>query len=81
MSNPSLEKAYAYAAELQSAAALSHLPRYVRKSELKQIVPLADTTIYEMEQRNEFPRRIYLTPRGMEFGGAGSLDRAASSGH
>jgi prophage regulatory protein len=24
---------------------------------------LADTTIYEMEQRNEFARRIYLTPR------------------
>jgi prophage regulatory protein len=30
---------------------------------LREIVPLADTTIYEMEQRGEFPRRFYLTPR------------------
>jgi prophage regulatory protein len=30
---------------------------------LRKIVPLANTTIYEMEQRNEFPRRFYLTPR------------------
>jgi prophage regulatory protein len=63
MSNPGLEKAYAYAAELQSAAAQSKLPRYVRRSELRKIVPLANTTIYAMEQRNEFPRRFYLTPR------------------
>lgn len=63
MSNPALEKAYAYAAELQSAAALSKLPRYIRRAELQKIVPLANTTIYEMEQRREFPRRFYLTPR------------------
>jgi prophage regulatory protein len=30
---------------------------------LRQIVPLADTTIYELEQRGEFPRRFRLTPR------------------
>ena len=30
---------------------------------MRQIVPLADTTIYDMEQRGEFPRRFYLTPR------------------
>jgi prophage regulatory protein len=30
---------------------------------LREIVPLADTTIYEMEQRGEFPRRFCLTPR------------------
>jgi prophage regulatory protein len=30
---------------------------------LRQIVPLSDTTIYDMEQRGEFPRRFYLTPR------------------
>ncbi len=35
----------------------------IRKPELRKIVPLADTTIYEMEQRGEFPRRFYLTPR------------------
>ena len=29
--------------------------RMIRRHELRQIVPLADTTIYEMEQRGEFP--------------------------
>jgi prophage regulatory protein len=37
--------------------------RAVRRAELRQIVPLADTTIYEMERRGEFPRRFNLTPR------------------
>lgn len=37
--------------------------RMVRRTELRKIVPLSDTTIYEMEQRGEFPRRFYLTPR------------------
>lgn len=37
--------------------------RTIRRPELRQIVPLADTTIYEMEQRGEFPRRFNLTPR------------------
>jgi prophage regulatory protein len=27
------------------------------------MVPLGDTTIYEMEQRGEFPRRFALSPR------------------
>lgn len=27
------------------------------------MVPLSATTIYEMEQRGEFPKRFYLTPR------------------
>jgi prophage regulatory protein len=35
----------------------------IRREQLRAIVPLADTTIYEMEQRGEFPRRFYLTPR------------------
>ncbi len=39
------------------------LPRTIRRNELKQIVPLADSTIYEMEQRDEFPRRFALSPR------------------
>jgi prophage regulatory protein len=39
------------------------LRRTVRRTELRQIVPLADTTIYELEQRGEFPRRFNLTPR------------------
>lgn len=37
--------------------------RTVRRRELHSIVPLADTTIYEMEQRGEFPRRFNLTAR------------------
>ena len=37
--------------------------RTIRRPELRQIVPVADTTIYEMEQRGEFPRRFHLTPR------------------
>lgn len=37
--------------------------RTVRRAELRRIVPLADTTVYELEQRGEFPRRFNLTPR------------------
>jgi prophage regulatory protein len=35
----------------------------IRRNELRQIVPLADSTIYEMEQSGEFPRRFALSPR------------------
>jgi prophage regulatory protein len=42
---------------------LQHFGRAIRRPELRRIVPLADTTIYEMEQRGEFPRRFYLTAR------------------
>ncbi|PVM92776.1 helix-turn-helix transcriptional regulator [Caulobacter endophyticus] len=37
--------------------------RAIRRTELRKIVPLADTTIYEMERRGEFPRRFPLTRR------------------
>jgi prophage regulatory protein len=37
--------------------------RTIRRHELRQIVPLAETTIYDMERRGEFPRRFNLTPR------------------
>jgi prophage regulatory protein len=37
--------------------------RTIRRAELRRIVPLADTTIYELEQRGEFPRRFNLTAR------------------
>ena len=37
--------------------------RAIRRRELHQIVSLAGTTIYEMEQRGEFPRSFRLTPR------------------
>jgi len=36
--------------------------RTVRRPELRKIVPLANTTIYEMEQRGEFPRRLSDVP-------------------
>ena len=39
------------------------LRRTIRRTELRQIVPLADSTIYEMERRGEFPQRFFLTPR------------------
>ncbi|TPI76281.1 AlpA family phage regulatory protein [Mesorhizobium sp. B2-8-9] len=39
------------------------LRRTIRRHQLREIVPLADSTIYEMEQRGEFPRRFALTPR------------------
>ncbi|WP_176495442.1 helix-turn-helix transcriptional regulator [Sphingomonas sp. HMP6] len=35
----------------------------IRRHQLREIVPLADTTIYDMEQRGEFPQRFYLTAR------------------
>lgn len=39
------------------------LKRSIRKTQLRQMVPLADSTIWEMEQRGEFPKRFLLTPR------------------
>ncbi|MCZ8172721.1 MAG: AlpA family phage regulatory protein [Brevundimonas sp.] len=44
----------------QAQAAIT---RTIRRHELREIVPLADTTIYDMEQRGEFPQRFYLTSR------------------
>ena len=35
----------------------------IRRNQLRLLVPLADSTIYEMEQRGEFPRRFSLTSR------------------
>ena len=51
--------------ELQRAAPtdLKQLRRTIRRTELRQIVPLADSTIYELERRGEFPQRFYLTAR------------------
>jgi len=39
------------------------LRRTIRRSELRQIVPLADSTIYELERKGEFPQRFFLTAR------------------
>jgi prophage regulatory protein len=46
-----------------ASLSMLNVRRTVRRAQLREIVPLADTTIYEMEVRGEFPRRFYLTPR------------------
>jgi prophage regulatory protein len=43
--------------------ATTALRRTIRRHQLHEMVPLADSTIYEMEQRGEFPRRFALSPR------------------
>jgi predicted DNA-binding transcriptional regulator AlpA len=45
------------------ATVLTGLPRMIRRHELRLIVPLADSTIFEMEKRGEFPPRFNLSPR------------------
>ncbi|MFA5965192.1 MAG: AlpA family phage regulatory protein [Sphingomonas sp.] len=37
--------------------------RTIRRAQLHEMVPLADSTIWEMEQRGEFPRRFALSAR------------------
>ena len=39
------------------------IKRTIRRQKLREMVPLADSTIYEMERRGEFPRRFALSPR------------------
>lgn len=39
------------------------LRRTIKKAQLHQMVPLADSTIWEMERRGQFPKRFLLTPR------------------
>lgn len=39
------------------------MQRTIRRDELRKMVPLADSTIYEMERRGEFPKRFNLTAR------------------
>lgn len=42
---------------------MTPLKRTIRRDELRQMVPLSDSTIYEMEKRGDFPKRFNLTPR------------------
>ena len=46
-----------------TAIAEVSIKRTIRRHQLREIVPLADSTIYEMEQRGEFPMRFALSPR------------------
>lgn len=41
----------------------TQIRRTIRRQQLREMVPLADSTIYEMEQRGEFPQRFALSPR------------------
>lgn len=42
---------------------MTPMKRSLRRHELKLLVPLSDSTIYEMEKRGEFPTRFAITPR------------------
>jgi prophage regulatory protein len=48
---------------IMGRASEAPIRRTIRRQQLREMVPLADSTIYEMEQRNEFPRRFALSPR------------------
>ena len=50
-------------ASFNMAQADPPLRRTIKKPQLRQMVPLADSTIWEMERRGEFPKRFLLTPR------------------
>lgn len=39
------------------------IKRTIRRQQLRELVPLANSTIYEMEQRGEFPRCFALSQR------------------
>jgi len=41
----------------------TQIRRTIRRHQLREMVPMADSTIYEMEQRGEIPRRFALSPR------------------
>ncbi|CAB1369188.1 helix-turn-helix transcriptional regulator [Denitratisoma oestradiolicum] len=37
--------------------------RFIRRNELRKLIPVADTTIYELERAGNFPKRFNLTAR------------------
>jgi prophage regulatory protein len=46
-----------------ASGAETSIKQTIRRQQLREMVPLADSTIYKMEQRGEFPRRFALSPR------------------
>lgn len=48
---------------MKASPSQTHLRRTIRRQQLREMVPLADSTIYTMEQRGEFPRRFALSAR------------------
>lgn len=82
------ESASPVAAALPGSAAYGELPQFpksgvlpfrrtIRRQELRQIVPLAETTIYEMERRGRIPASLQsdASLRRVGPGRSGSLDR------
>ena len=63
---------------IQGVIPSSPLPfnRTLRRPELRKVVPLANTTIYEMEQRGEFPPTLLsdVPMRRLGFGRGRGLD-------
>lgn len=53
----------AHLEETRALPVAIHIRRTLRRTDLRKIVPLSDTTIYDMERRGEFPRRFNLTAR------------------
>lgn len=49
--------------DLPPSRSFDRVRRMLRRNEFRLIVPPANTTIYEMERRGEFPRSFNLTPR------------------
>jgi prophage regulatory protein len=52
-----------YAIPTTPPASIPPPRRALRRAELRKIIPLSNTTIYQMERRGEFPKRFYLTSR------------------
>jgi prophage regulatory protein len=46
-----------------TAKEMTSFKRTMRRQQLREMVPLADSTIFEMEQRGELPRRFARSPR------------------
>jgi len=42
-------------------------PTLIDRKTLLKMIPLSDRTIYNLEQRGEFPRRIVLTSRNVAW--------------
>lgn len=42
-------------------------PTLINRKTLLKMIPLSDRTIYNLEQRGEFPRRIVLTKRNVAW--------------
>ncbi|WP_425274905.1 helix-turn-helix transcriptional regulator [Stutzerimonas xanthomarina] len=44
-----------------------HSKTLINRKRLSEIIPLSTRTIYNLEQRGEFPRRIVLTSRSIAW--------------